>query len=93
MAGLVTRLAAKVADTWRRSRTSEKDEKPERREKEAGGAHQTVRRAPLVLLRDVRHVRKDHGEGDGKNSRHGDDGKVPPRGDDGFVKTTVNNGS
>lgn len=40
--------------------------------------HQTICCAPFMLLCDVCHVRKDHREGDGKNTRHGDDCKVPP---------------
>lgn len=84
MAGLVTRLAAKVADTCGRSRTSAVEEHQGDVKERQKCSHQTVRRAPLVLLRDVSHIRKDHREGNGENSRHGDDGKVPPTGDDSF---------
>lgn len=31
-----------------------------------------------MLLRDVGHIGKDHREGDGKDTGHGDDCKVPP---------------
>ena len=31
-----------------------------------------------MLLCDVRHIRKDYRESDGKDARHGDDCKVPP---------------
>ena len=42
--------------------------------------YQAVRSAPLVLLCDVGHVRKDDREGNGEDARHGDHSKVPPEG-------------
>lgn len=44
------------------------------------GPYQTVRRTPLMLLGDVSHVGEYHRKGDGKDTRHRDDGKVPPEG-------------
>lgn len=40
-----------------------------------------------MFLRDIRHIGKDHREGDGKDAGHGDDRKVPPerRKEFGFV--------
>lgn len=42
-----------------------------------------------MFLRDIRHIGKDHREGDGKDAGHGDDCKVPPkrRQEYGFVGT------
>lgn len=90
MAGLVTRLAAKVADTWKethsgRARLSRLagamfDEADGFMSRGWTFPHQTVRCAPLMLLRDVGHVRKYHREGDGEDAGHGNDCKVPPEG-------------
>lgn len=40
--------------------------------------YQTVCCAPLMFLCDICHIGKDHREGDGKDTGHGDDRKVPP---------------
>lgn len=32
-----------------------------------------------MFLRDVGHIGEYYGKGDGKDTRHGDDGKVPPK--------------
>lgn len=84
MAGLVTRLAAKVADTWK-----EQEKKGDQMEKQEGQryqflsptlfSHQAICCAPLMLLRNVCHISKDHREGDGEDARHGDDCKIPPK--------------
>lgn len=42
-------------------------------------SHQAIRCAPLMLLRNVCHISKDHREGDGEDARHGDDCKIPPK--------------
>ena len=120
MAGLVTRLAAKVADTWvkrvgeTKFRWGWKRKKERKKNKQTTNrlfmrlfethkkswivtnwfiwsiSHQTICCAPLMFLRDVCHIGKDHREGNGKNAGHGDNRKVPPGGGKQFGLWTQN---
>lgn len=81
MAGLITRLAANVAETFQR-RNREVNTKQRGKKRDGvvlrGYSYHAVSHTALMLLGDVGHIGEYNREGNGKHSRYRDNGKVPP---------------
>lgn len=83
MAGLITRLAANVAETFRRkNRDINTKQSGKKRDDDddvlMGYTYHAVSHTALMLLGDVGHIGEYNREGNGKHSRYRDNGKVPP---------------
>ncbi len=82
MAGLITRLAANVAETfWRKNRDLNTKQSGKKRDDDElmGYTYHAVSHTALMLLGDVSHISEYNWEGNSKHSRYRDNGKVPPK--------------
>lgn len=85
MAGLITRLAANVAETFLEKAQTRKCKKKRGIKRDdddddvlMGYTHHAVSHTALMLLSDVGHIGEYNREGNGKHPRYRDNGKVPP---------------